>query len=130
MTMKSMTGFATQEVTVAGQVWVWELRSLNARGLDLKMRLPEGADRFEATIRERVGTGLKRGAVQITLRRVGRDGMATAPGTEQLDRLFAQIASVQQAASRAGVVLDPVSVTDILDGRLLPAHRWPGDDNR
>lgn len=74
MTMKSMTGFATQEVTVAGQVWVWELRSLNARGLDLKMRLPEGADRFEATIRERVGTGLKRGAVQITLRRVGRDG--------------------------------------------------------
>lgn len=120
MTIKSMTGFSTQEVAFAGQVWVWELRSVNGRGLDLKIRLPEGADRFESAIRDKIGEVIRRGAVQVTLRRAGREAISSMPGPEQLDRLFAQIASVQQAALRAGVALDPVRATDILDGRLLP----------
>lgn len=119
MTIMSMTGFSTQEIVAGGQTWVWDLRSVNGRGLDLKIRLPEGADRYEPAIREKISEGIHRGTVHVSLRRVGREAVANMPGPEQLDRLFAQIATVQSAALRAGVALDPVRATDILDGRLL-----------
>ena len=44
----SMTGFARTEGVESGLTWAWELRSVNGRGLDLKMRLPGGFDALEA----------------------------------------------------------------------------------
>ena len=50
-----MTGFARTEGTVAGLSWVWELRSVNGRGLELRFRLPNGWDALEPAFREQVG---------------------------------------------------------------------------
>lgn len=99
---------------------MWDLRSVNGRGLDVKIRLPDGAERFESQTREMVAEVVQRGSVTVTLRRSGRDLIAPMPLPDQLDRLFAQIASVQQAALRSGVTLGPVNAAEILDGRLLP----------
>jgi uncharacterized protein (TIGR00255 family) len=67
----SMTGFARTEGVVAGLAWVWELRSVNGRTLDLRFRLPNGWDSLEPVWRDLVGKTLKRGNVtaNLTLKR-------------------------------------------------------------
>jgi len=62
-----MTGFARTEGVVNGLSWVWELRSVNGRGLDLRLRLPNGWDGLEPGIREEGARVLKRGNVSATL---------------------------------------------------------------
>jgi len=64
----SMTGFARESGVLAdGAAFVWELRSVNGRGLDLRLRLPNGFDALEPLLREATGKRLKRGNVAATL---------------------------------------------------------------
>jgi len=67
MTIKSMTGFARAAGTHEGVSWHWELRSVNGRGLDLRLRLPPGLEQLEPRVREVVSRRLARGNVSITL---------------------------------------------------------------
>jgi uncharacterized protein (TIGR00255 family) len=68
MTLMSMTGFARDSGTLGdGTAYVWELRSVNGRGLDLRLRLPNGMDALEPALREATGKRLKRGNVSATL---------------------------------------------------------------
>ena len=55
MTIKSMTGFARADGSAGSTSWHWELRSVNGRGLDLRLRLPPGFEGLEPRIREAVG---------------------------------------------------------------------------
>ncbi len=66
-TIASMTGFARAEGNAAGLAWVWELRSVNGRGLDLRFRLPPGWDALEPTLREAANKTLRRGNVTASL---------------------------------------------------------------
>jgi uncharacterized protein (TIGR00255 family) len=63
----SMTGFARADGTQPGLAWVWELRSVNGRGLDLRFRLPPGLDALEAPLRELAAGRLRRGNVTANL---------------------------------------------------------------
>ena len=63
----SMTGFARAEGSAAGLTWAWELRSVNGRGLDLRLRLPPGWDALEPALRDAAGRVLKRGSVNANL---------------------------------------------------------------
>ena len=67
MTLSSMTGFARSEGAHAGARWHWEVRSVNGRGLDLRLRLPPGHDALEPRIRETAGRRLARGSIAISL---------------------------------------------------------------
>ena len=62
-----MTGFTR----VAGQHesvgWIWEVRSVNGKGLDLRVRLPNGYEALEALVRDAAGKTLKRGSVSVSL---------------------------------------------------------------
>jgi uncharacterized protein (TIGR00255 family) len=49
--LASMTGFARAQGEAAGTSWIWELRSVNGRGLDIKLRLPAGLDVLEPALR-------------------------------------------------------------------------------
>ncbi len=62
--LSSMTGFAS----AAGPDWLWEVRSVNHRGLDLRLRLPPGRDRLEPPARKAVQARFARGAVTADLR--------------------------------------------------------------
>ncbi len=62
-----MTGFSRVEGTEDGYSWVWELRSVNARSLDIRLRIPSGMDRLEAEFRKAVAEQLNRGNVSATL---------------------------------------------------------------
>ena len=67
MTIKSMTGFARADGTLGPMAWHWELRSVNGRGLDIRLRLPPGFDALEPRIREAVGKRISRGSLTINL---------------------------------------------------------------
>jgi uncharacterized protein (TIGR00255 family) len=67
MALQSMTGFARREGTSGRWRWAWELRSVNGKGLDLRLRLPPGLERMEADIRRLAGESFSRGNLQASL---------------------------------------------------------------
>ncbi|MAM93546.1 YicC/YloC family endoribonuclease [Parvibaculum sp.] len=67
MPLNSMTGFARVEGAHGAVRWHWELRSVNGKGLDARLRLPAGLDGIEAKLRTELARHLKRGNCQINL---------------------------------------------------------------
>jgi len=67
MTLKSMTGFARTDGVHADTSWFWEIRSVNGRSLDLRLRLPSGFERLEAAARSKCQERLARGNCTVTL---------------------------------------------------------------
>lgn len=67
MTISSMTGFARAEGETAGSSWVWELKSVNGKSLDLRLRLPPGYDAMEAPLRAAAAGKLRRGNISAVL---------------------------------------------------------------
>ncbi len=83
-----MTGFARAAGRLGARGWTWELRSVNARGLDLRLRLPPGFEALEGPARNAVAEKFRRGAVSLNLQ-VTTDAGAAAyrintPMIEQL----------------------------------------------
>lgn len=77
MTLSSMTGFARSHGASGSYAWSWEIKSVNAKGLELRLRLPPGFDAVEIPIRTRAAEMLSRGNVYATLT-VNREGIAPA----------------------------------------------------
>jgi uncharacterized protein (TIGR00255 family) len=67
MAVSSMTGFARVDGEAEGISWAWELKSVNGRSLDLRLRLPPGYDGLEAALRAELGGRLRRGSVSANL---------------------------------------------------------------
>jgi uncharacterized protein (TIGR00255 family) len=67
VSINSMTGFARAEGVQDGFGWSWEVRSVNARNLDVRLRMPAGFDRLEPALRKAVADRLKRGSVNASL---------------------------------------------------------------
>ncbi len=74
MSIKSMTGFSRAEGALSGVTWHWEVRSVNGRGLDGRLRLPAGAEQLEPKAREAVGRSVVRGNVTVSLSSERRNG--------------------------------------------------------
>lgn len=133
--LASMTGFARSEGMEAGLAWAWELRSVNGRGLDLKMRLPPGFDAIEPALRDQAGKALRRGNVgaNLTLRREDRARPVADP--QMLDDLLALATSIAARipgapAPRAelllavpGVVRPPAAADDGIAAPALDSIR-------
>jgi uncharacterized protein (TIGR00255 family) len=67
MTISSMTGFARATGALGGSSWAWELKSVNGRALDVRLRLPSGFDALEADARQKLAKAISRGSVQAGL---------------------------------------------------------------
>jgi uncharacterized protein (TIGR00255 family) len=67
MTIVSMTGFAEAHGSRDGTRWRWEVKSVNGRGLDLRLRTPQGFDGIEPPARTLAGERFKRGSFQAAL---------------------------------------------------------------
>ena len=65
--VSSMTGFARAEGEADGISWVWELKSVNSRSLDLRLRLPPGFDALEPQLRAALASRCRRGNISATL---------------------------------------------------------------
>lgn len=67
MTITSMTGFARDSGSADDWSWQWELKSVNGKALDVRLRLPPGLDHLEMPVRQRLQKAMKRGNFQIGL---------------------------------------------------------------
>jgi uncharacterized protein (TIGR00255 family) len=115
MPLTSMTGFADLAGGAEGLGWTWEARSVNGRGLDVRLRLPEGFEALDAPVRAAVAAGVARGSVTIGLR-MGSGARATTPrlNPEALDAAIAAALAAGEAASRRGLDLGPMTAADLI----------------
>ena len=67
MALSSMTGFARGHGVAGSYAWSWEIKSVNAKGLDLRFRLPPGWDAVEVPARARAAEKLSRGTIYANL---------------------------------------------------------------
>ncbi|MGD2132053.1 MAG: YicC/YloC family endoribonuclease [Maricaulaceae bacterium] len=119
--LSGMTGFARAEGSRGAVSWVWEVKSVNGRGLDLRARTPPGFDGLEPPAREAVKSRFKRGSFQLNLQ-VRREE-TEARAQVDLDQLKAVI-----EASRS--VIEPGVVEPArLDGLLALRGVLKTDDS-
>ncbi len=108
--MASMTGFARAEGSDDACTWVWEVKSVNGRGLDVRCRLPVGFDALEPGVRGAVGERLSRGSVSVNLRLNRNSGnQAVSINRELVDQLL-EVAA--EYGDRAGV--EPARIDGLL----------------
>ena len=97
----SMTGFARTEGDESGISWAWELKSVNGKSLDLRLRLAQGFDLLEPQLRAMLAQRFRRGSFSAALSvtrtaptavRVNRDALA------QLVSLMNELAGELDAA--------------------------------
>ncbi len=67
MALSSMTGFARGHGVCGSYAWAWEIKSVNGKGLDLRLRIPPGWDAIEVAVRGRAAQTLARGSIQAAL---------------------------------------------------------------
>ncbi|MBL6456581.1 YicC family protein [Belnapia sp. T6] len=98
-----MTGFARESGALAdGTAYAWEIRSVNGRGLDLRLRLPNGLDALEPALREAAARRLKRGnlSATLTLKREERPRQVVdAAALDQVLRLAQDLAARIEGAA-------------------------------
>ncbi len=110
MPLCSMTGFARVDGAGEGYRWTWEVRSVNGKGLDIRLRLPPGFDHVEPAARERIAAGLARGNVQAGLAAQHEAGTGRVHINEEV------LAEVIAAMERVGAKVAAAPPT--LDGIL------------
>ena len=98
MALSSMTGFARGQGVCGTYAWSWELKSVNAKGLDLRLRLPPGWDAVEMPARSRAAEILTRGTIHGTLT-AKRDGIGPVARINEAV-LAAVLATVDSLAGR------------------------------
>ncbi|MEM6461952.1 MAG: YicC/YloC family endoribonuclease [Pseudomonadota bacterium] len=67
MTLQSMTGYANLEGNSGSMQWAWEMRSVNGKGFDVRIRLPAGFELIEPDVRKAVSQNIARGNLQVNL---------------------------------------------------------------
>ena len=99
MSLASMTGFARAHGVAGTYAWAWEIKSVNGKGLDLRLRLPPGWDAIESAARAKAASRLARGNVSATLE-VRREGAAPVVRINE-PVLNAVLAAIREVAARA-----------------------------
>ncbi|MBJ2152624.1 YicC/YloC family endoribonuclease [Paracoccus sp. IB05] len=112
----SMTGFAAGRGQAAGFTWTWDLRSVNGKGLDLRLRVPDWIDGLEAGLRAALQKALGRGNVSLSLRLSRDEGAQAGPrlNTEVLDVLLRLAGEVTARATATDLLLTPLTAGDLM----------------
>jgi uncharacterized protein (TIGR00255 family) len=94
MALSSMTGFARSHGASGPYTFEWELKSVNAKGFDLRMRLPPGWDELEAIAKKRAGEVLSRGTVYANLNVKRTSAVSTVRINEEVLASIVKVAGV------------------------------------
>ncbi len=104
MTLQSMTGFGRSQGRAdsgaASGTFVWELRSVNSKGLEIRFRFPTGFESLESECRRLLGSRLSRGNVQATLN-FERETGGSVPIVNEA-ALSAVLAAIERIGQRLG----------------------------
>src|SRR5262245_59565653 len=120
MALSSMTGFARCHGVCGSYSWAWEIKSVNAKGLDLRLRLPPGWDAIEVPARNRAAQAIVRGTVYGTLT-VKREGLAPVVRVNEpvLNAVLATVRNlggrIDAAAPRLDGILSLKGVIEVIE---------------
>jgi uncharacterized protein (TIGR00255 family) len=128
MALSSMTGFARGHGESGGYAFVWEIKSVNAKGLDLRLRLPPGWDAVEAPVRSKAGEALARGTVYATLT-VERHGKTPVVRLNE-DVLNAVLGTVKTLAGRIDAERPRLDGILAIKGVVEVVEAEEGEDER
>ena len=121
MSLTSMTGFARAAGALGPWRWTVEIKCVNAKGLDLRLRLPPGFDRIEAEARTRIGKALARGAAaKAGLAPPTMDGVLAVRGVVEV------VEAVDDEASFAAVCAGALESLDAAIAALVVSRRAEG----
>ncbi|MEL6678535.1 MAG: YicC/YloC family endoribonuclease, partial [Pseudomonadota bacterium] len=110
-----MTGFASLQGARDGATWTWEIRSVNARGMDLKLRLPDGFEKAEVALRKALAGRVARGTISCTLRVVqGAAAQGLSVNGEVLERMLAALQTVTARAAARGIEMPAGTASEVL----------------
>jgi uncharacterized protein (TIGR00255 family) len=126
MALSSMTGFAESSGGHALMAWRWEAKSVNGRGLDLRLRTPPGLDGIEAPARKLAGSRFTRGSLQVSLTvepQEGARGLKIDPVA-----LAAAVKLAQQVAAETGLAPARVDGLLALKGVIVADDAAPLDE--
>ncbi|GIT85843.1 YicC/YloC family endoribonuclease [Roseobacter sp. OBYS 0001] len=116
--LRSMTGFASATGNLAPHAWSWELRSVNGKGQDLRLRVPDWIDGLEVGLRKMLGAQTARGNITLSLRLVRDENITSLRiNQEQLHSVLKAIDAVEAEAAAMGVALTPSKASDIVTMR-------------
>ncbi len=130
MTIRSMTGFASSQGSLEAHGWSWEVRSVNAKGLDLRLRVPDWLEGLEQHLKTQLSKALARGNVSLGLRisRSEDAGGQLTLNTKTLNAILSAMAQTESAASAAGVTLGASTAADLLAIRGVLEQDQSQDD--
>lgn len=120
MALSSMTGFARSQGVSGPYAWAWEIKSVNNKGFDLRLRLPPGWDAIDPPARARAAAALSRGTLQASLS-VERQSVAPTVRVNEavLDAVLTTLKGldgrVQAQAPRLDGILAIRGVIDVVD---------------
>ncbi|SFR39821.1 TIGR00255 family protein [Yoonia tamlensis] len=127
---QSMTAFASRAGAHETVAWAWEMRSVNARGYDLRLRMPESITGLEPALRKAVGDAVTRGNVTVNLRLTREETAGQLTIDEpRLDAVLGALDAIQERAFAKGVTLGQPTAADVLNQRgVLVAAQAQDDD--
>ena len=128
MALSSMTGFARSHGTAGAYAWAWEIKSVNAKGLDLKLRLPPGWDAIEVPVRNSAARVLSRGSVFANLA-VSREGVAPVARINE-PVLAAVLATLKDLSGRANATPPTLDGILALKGVMDVTEAEENEDER
>jgi len=128
MTLASMTGFARVDGATGPYAWAWEVRSVNAKGLELRLRLPAGWDAIEPELRKRAGAVVVRGTLHANLS-VQRTGVAPVVRINE-PVLAAILATMRDVAKRSDAAPPTVDGILALKGVMEVVEDTEGEEER
>jgi uncharacterized protein (TIGR00255 family) len=113
MPLMSMTGFARRDTAGVAVRATWELRSVNGKGLDVRLRLPPGLERLEIPVRERCAARLARGNIQASL---AVQGATAAPRVRINEEVLKSLVAAMEKIG-TGIAVQPPTLDGILSIR-------------
>jgi uncharacterized protein (TIGR00255 family) len=123
-----MTGFAAIGGETDGMEWRWDVRTVNGRGLDMRLRLPAGFEHVEPGAREHIAAALTRGSCQANLQvRRQLSGAELRINDQVLERVLALIGRIREAGEMAPPRVDGILA---IKGVLEIAEPDDSDDER
>jgi uncharacterized protein (TIGR00255 family) len=115
MSIQSMTGFGRAAASVGGFAYAVEIRAVNHRYLDIRVRLPRELAAAEAAVRTRVGARLLRGRIEVGVYEVTGEVEGTA-------RVALDLGLARAVREAHRTLADTLELLDTADAATIAAH--------
>lgn len=113
--IRSMTGFASGKGEYGPHSWTWELRSVNGKGLDMRLRVPDWLTGLEVTLRATLSKSLSRGNVTLSMRLTREDSASELALNEvAMAAALSALEQTHKMAAARGIALEPARASDLL----------------